>query len=162
MNKTPTCQQHTNNKHVIGVLLVCWWVIGVLSVCCWYVGELSVCYRCVVSMLMCFWCVIDVFPYVGVLLVCCRYVGVLPVCWYVGVLLVSYGCVVSMMVCCRCVIAVCYWCVISVWGHLQLPQCVVALLGSFISATMGCGPFFSFKRPTTRCGNYSTSRTSCG
>ena len=83
------------------MLLVCWCGVGVLLMCC---------------------------PYVGVLLVCCQYVGVLSVCW----------CVVSVLVCCRCVIAACYWCLGSFttattrcgtfWGHLQVPQCVVAII----------------------------------
>jgi len=87
---------------------------------------------------------------------CCPYVGVLLVCfWYVCVLLVSYGCAVGMLVCCRCVIGMLlvFWCVVDVllrcvfgfflvfgvmyncqnalshfWGHLQVPQCVVAII----------------------------------
>jgi len=65
------------------------------------------------------------------------------------VLLVTYECVVGMLVCCRCVIEVCCWCFIGVWGHLQMPQRVVALFGSFTSAKMCCS-------------NYSTSRTGYG
>jgi len=68
---------------------------------------------------------------------------VLFVCW----------CVVGVLLVCWCVVDVLLWCVVGVllvFGvNLQLPQCVVALLGLFTSATM-------------RCGNYSTSRTGCG
>ena len=82
--------------------------------CCRYVDVLSV-----GVLLMCR-------PYVGVLSVCLCVVGELWVCcWYVvGVL---FRCVVGVLM----VFGVIYNCHNALWhfwGHLQVPQCVVAII----------------------------------